>query len=473
MSTNKNFGLYGLGVMGSNLARNITSKGWPLVVFNRSENKTTKLVQQYPSANLIPAYNLNQFIQEVQTPRVIMLMVDNSAIEEILESLFPLLSKDDSIIDLGNANYSQTKIRWEMCQRHEINYTGCGVSGGFEGALNGPSMMFGGTEEEWLRVRELFDSISAKDFAGRPCAARVGDTAAGHYSKMVHNGIEYALLQIIAEGFELLKGLYNLAPDELAKVFKSINTQFMESYLLEATEDVLKANDPLDTSKPLITRITDRAEQKGTGLAMARESLDLNLAIPSIIAGIEARFISADAGLRTRLAKEYQDLKLISAKKLGLELEEFVTLLQNTLEFAFLCAYTQGFYVMQKKNQLLPFINISEVSRIWQGGCIIRSKFLEIFERIYSRDGVPEHPFEDNVVHEMISKRIGSVKDVIALGYECDIALPAISSGFIYFDYYTQSRLPTYLVQGVRDRFGLHGFEIEGEEGEFHGSWIN
>lgn len=467
-----NIGLIGLGTMGSALARNFASHGYKVAVYNRTAEKTDEFIAKYSksSGQFGGFYDLENFVKNLEKPRKIILMVSaGSAVDQTIEALMPLLEKDDIILDGGNSHFKDTEKRLEKLAAHEVRFLGVGISGGEKGALEGPSIMPGGSEDAWKECQPMLEKIAARDFSDRPCVAYMGAGGAGHYVKMVHNGIEYGIMQLIAEAYGLMKsigknpiGLSNL---EIAKVFEKWNQGKLSSYLIEITSKVLQKNDLVDS-------ILDVAGQKGTGIWTSVEALEKGIPVNTILEATFARSISAQKNLRLRLASKFaQQFPRVKEplKNAGTKLN--IDLLEDALLAAIFMTYAQGFSMLNETN----LSNRSEIARIWQGGCIIRARMLEKIQGIFQQPGRAQ-PIENlletfNKTFDDSDLLINSLEKLVILAIETHQPIPAFSSTLEYFKAMTSAQLTTNLIQGLRDYFGAHGFYRIGEQEISHGDW--
>jgi len=459
-------GLIGLGTMGRNLARNIANKGYRISVYNRTAEVTESFIRKFGNKNLLKTSTLEEFIQSLETPRKVILMIKaGKAVDNLIDNLKPLLGKKDIIIDCGNSNFHDTERRYEELSNEGFNFIGCGISGGEEGALNGPSLMPGGNKEGWQEISEIFSSIAAKDFNNKACITYIGDRGAGHYVKMVHNGIEYGVMQIMAEAYDLLRNIYNLDPKNLSNIFRDLGKGSLSSYLFEISTKVLSQKDD-KSENYLIEKILDRATQKGTGKWTAINALENSIATPTITEAVFARNISENKELR-------RDLSLIYSKEkstLNISLDEFKKDLESGLYAAILGSYAQGFELIKhisKKNNWN--INLSEVARIWQGGCIIRAQMLDTIHLAFNENKT--HLFSVPAISEKLKITIPTLKNIVKLGIEFNIPVPTLSATLSYFNSITSDNLPTNFIQGLRDYFGAHTYERTDTEGSFHTNW--
>ncbi|PIR74269.1 MAG: phosphogluconate dehydrogenase (NADP(+)-dependent, decarboxylating) [Candidatus Magasanikbacteria bacterium CG10_big_fil_rev_8_21_14_0_10_47_10] len=460
------FGIVGLGTMGSALARNIESRGLRVSVYNRHADKTAAFLKSYPDSGFTGSKSLRTFALSLATPRKIMLMVDaGPAVDAVIASLLPHLQKGDIIVDGGNSHYRDTQRREKALSEKSIFFIGCGVSGGEEGALKGPSLMPGGNAAAYKKVAPVFKAIAAKDFSGEPCVTRVGANGAGHYVKMVHNGIEYGIMQLLAETYHLLSTVYGMPPPRIAQMFASWNRGKHHSYLFEIVQHVLLAQD--DTKKGyLINAISDVAAAKGTGMWASLDALDRGVPVPTITEAVYARYISADKTRRAVLQKKYSH----SYRRNGLP-NNPADLIGDALYAAIISTFAQGYDLIARAAQEEKWqINLAEISRIWEGGCIIRAKLLKTFHAAFAASP-HAHLFETKQVQSLVQRHAPKLALFVSGANSSGIPLPAFSSSLYYYESIREHRLPSNLIQGLRDYFGAHGFERTDRSGTFHADW--
>ncbi len=463
-----NIGLIGLGVMGSNLSRNIASKKFHISVYNRTTEVTDEFIKEHGNEYIHPAKTLEEFVDQLEVPRKIIILVKaGKAVDAVIEKLMPLLEKGDVVIDCGNSNFNNTLRRFDALKEKGLQFIGCGVSGGEEGALHGPSLMPGGTLEAWNTIKNIFESIAARDFSGGPCVTYIGDNAAGHYVKMVHNGIEYGVMQIMAEGYDILKNVYKLDPPKLSEIFKKYNDGKLKSYLFEISIEVLARKDEFEDGY-LIDYILDRAAQKGTGKWTAIDALKQGEAIPTITEAVFARFISSHKDLRTNLSKKYQKEKI----KTDMDLDTFVSTLEDALYAAMLSSYAQGYHLIREAAKENKWdIDIAEVSRIWEGGCIIRADILNVLHKAFEKANKDTHLFEIPELAKDLQRTIPLLRKTVTLGVQNGIPVSGLSTALSYFDAITSKQVPANFIQGLRDYFGAHTYKRTDKEGAFHTDW--
>jgi 6-phosphogluconate dehydrogenase len=464
-------GLIGLAVMGRNLVLNMADNGYRVSVYNRSPERTTSLLADAgPLAErLIGCESLDQLVSAIRPPRPVVLMVQaGEPVDEQIAALKPLMTSGDIIMDCGNANYHDTVRRFGELAPTGLVYMGTGVSGGEEGARYGPAIMAGGTRDGYERVADILTKISAK-YDGEPCAAYMGSDGAGHFVKTIHNGIEYADMQMIAEVYAIMRQALRLSPAEMSDVFARWNEGPLESYLIEITAKILKTFDP-ETGKPMVDVIVDRAGQKGTGRWAAIEALDLGIPATTLEGAVAARALSAFKD--QRLAADGLYRLDIEAPQIN-DRNAAIDGLERALLAGKICAYAQGFAIMAAASESAGWsVPLNDVARIWRAGCIIRSRFLNVIASAYEANaGLTNLLVEPSFV-AMMSDSQQDLRSVVSLAAESGIAVPSLSSALAYFDSYRTGRGPANLIQAQRDFFGAHGFERTDRDGNgFHGPW--
>lgn len=461
-------GVIGMAVMGQNLALNIESKGFTVAVFNRTAERTEEFVEgRAKGRRIVPAYTLEEFVDSLERPRKILLMVKAGApVDAVLEGLFPLLERGDLVIDGGNSHYADTERRLKEAEERGLLYLGTGISGGEYGALHGPSIMAGGHRDGYELVREIFERIAAKGPEG-PCCGYFGPGSAGHYVKMVHNGIEYAIMETIAEAYDLMKRGLGMTPDEMAQVFSDWNKRELGGYLFEITERILRYKDP-ETGKPLVELILDTAKQKGTGKWSTQSALDIGTPTPTIAMAVFARIISALKGERVAASE------ILSGPEpaLGVDREEFLGRLFGAVYLSVIAAYAQGLRQLRDASSEKGYgLDLAEAARVWMAGCIIRSVLLvPIRKALLERPDLPflilAEPFRS-----AWEKHNGDLRYVTCLAREHGIPTPAMDSALTFVDAYRTARLPANLIQAQRDFFGAHTYQRVDKEGIFHTDW--
>ncbi|MEG4815895.1 decarboxylating NADP(+)-dependent phosphogluconate dehydrogenase [Microcoleus sp. K5-D4] len=469
--TKQNFGLIGLAVMGENLALNVESRGFSVAVYNRTAAKTDDFMAlRAPGKNIVGTKTLTEFVDALETPRRILVMVQaGKPVDAVIDQLKPMLSPGDMIIDGGNSLYDDTERRTKDLESMGLGFVGMGISGGEEGALNGASLMPGGTRTAYGLLEPILTKIAAQVDDG-PCVTFIGPGGAGHYVKMVHNGIEYGDMQLIAEAYDLLKNVGGLNGQQLQEVFAEWNTtDELNSFLIEITANIFKYNDP-ETKQPLVEVIMDAAGQKGTGRWTVMSALELGVSIPTIIAAVNARIMSS---YKDERVKASQELTGPSGKYEG-DTKEFVNKVRDALYCSKICSYAQGMALLSAASKSYNYdLSLSEISRIWKGGCIIRAGFLDKIKTAFKDDPTLPNLLLAPEFKQSILDRQSAWRDVLATACKLGIAVPAFSASLDYFDSYRRERLPQNLTQAQRDYFGAHTYErTDKPRGEFfHSEW--
>jgi 6-phosphogluconate dehydrogenase len=462
-------GLIGLGVMGQNLALNIADHGHPVAVYNRTPSRTEAFVASDEAMGrpLTPCLTLEALVAALRRPRAIILMVKaGEATDGQIEALAPLLEPGDLIVDGGNARFTDTIRRDRSLREQGLLFSGTGISGGEEGARHGPSIMAGGTNEAYARVAPVFEAIAA-EVDGEPCCAHIGPDGAGHFVKMLHNGIEYADMQLIAETYAVMKDALGLGYPEMQAIFAEWNRGELDSYLIEITADILGKNDP-ETGKPMPEIILDRAAQKGTGAWAVMAALELGAPAPVLAAAVGARSLSMLKDERVRAAKALAG----PAPRFEGDKGALVTALRDTLLAAKVCAYAEGFAIMAAAGKAHDWpLEFGTIASIWRGGCIIRARFLHRIKEAYERDRAVANLLLDPFFADLVTRAQPAWREVVATATRHGVAIPALSAALAYFDGYRSARLPANLIQAQRDYFGAHTYERVDRPGTFHTEW--
>ncbi len=464
------FGVVGLGVMGRNLALNVESRGYTVAVYNRTESKTKELLDgEGKGKSVLGAYSYETFVELLERPRRILLMVKaGPAVDAVIEDLKPFLDEGDILIDGGNSFFEDTERRTRALNKNGFLYLGAGVSGGEEGALKGPSIMPGGDRQAWESVKEILIASAAKASDGEACVDYMGPGGAGHYVKMVHNGIEYGDMQLIAEIYDLLHRGLGLTHQELGELFDEWNQDFLSSYLIEITADILKTDDP-ETGKPILDIIVDEAKQKGTGRWTSQNALDLGMPTHTINAAVVSRIIS---GMKEQRVEASQWLKgplpTFKADKRG----QFIEAAKHALFASKIISYAQGFGLLKAASDEYQYnLNLKSVAKIWRAGCIIRAELLDDIMAAYDRDPGLTNLLFDDYFREQVVRRQGAMRYVITTAVGMGIPVYALSAALGYFDSFRTARLPANLTQAQRDYFGAHTYRRLDKEGSFHTEW--
>lgn len=464
-------GLIGLAVMGRNLAMNMANHGYRVQVYNRSF-EVTKALMDGPGkgSGLIPSYDLSDFCKNIKSPRRIMLMVKaGAAVDHLIDQLSEFLSSGDLIVDGGNSFYADSIRRAEHLKGHGLNFLGLGVSGGEEGALHGPSLMPGGSKEAYEMIAPVLEDISAV-VNDEPCVTYIGDGGAGHFVKMVHNGIEYGDMQLISEAYDILKRGVGLSAKDISQVFSKWNQGELQSYLIEITSELLLVMDE-KTGVPLVEMILDKAGQKGTGLWTVKAALDLGVSVPTIIAAVNGRIISGYKDLRTQASEALPGPERSVFQNME-NIKDWTSTLGEALYFAKICSYAQGYDLMrQAAGKYNWSLDMGEIARIWRGGCIIRARFLEDIRSAYGANPNLPNLLLDPGLGHVIRKGSLALRKIISQVIEIGIPVPALSASLAYYDSLKSSTLPANLIQGMRDYFGAHTYQRTDMDGTFHTDW--
>jgi len=458
-------GVTGLATMGRNLARNLARHGHAVAVHNRTPARTKALISEYgDEGTFLPAESPEEFVRSLERPRRIVIMVKaGAATDAVIEEFAPLLEPGDMIVDGGNAHFEDTRRRERELRERGLHFVGTGISGGEEGALNGPSIMPGGSAESYEALGPLLESIAAK-VDGVPCCTHVGPDGSGHFVKMVHNGIEYADMQLIAEAYDLLRHGLGMPPAEIAEVFRSWNSGRLNSYLIEITAEVLAHTDPV-TGKPFVDVVLDQAEQKGTGRWTVQTALDLGVPVSGIAEAVFARSLSGHA----RLREAARDLPGPARFKLE---QRFADDVEQALYASKIIAYAQGFNQIQAASDEYDWnIDLGAMATIWRGGCIIRARFLDRIRAAYAADPRTPTLLTDDHFAQALGDAQDSWRTVVSISAQLGIPTPGFATSLAYYDALRAERLPAALTQAQRDFFGAHTYRRVDREGSFHTRW--
>ncbi len=472
MATGKSqFGVVGLGVMGANLALNIEEHGFPVAVYNRSWDATETFLAANPGKKLVGAKNYAELAAALETPRRILLMIKaGDPVDQATSELAPHLQASDIVIDGGNSLFTDTRRREAEWKKKGLCFVGCGISGGEEGARHGPSLMPGGDRGAWEKLKPVLESIAAKTERG-PCVTYCGPDSAGHFVKMVHNGIEYGDMQLIAEAYDVLRKGLGLAAGELAAVFAKWNQGPLDSFLIEITAKIFKKLDA-ETKRPLVDLVLDKAGQKGTGKWTVQNALDVGIPIPTIAAAIDARALSS---MKDERLAASQRLAGPPQRTLKGDSADWVKQVHDALHAAKICAYAQGMSLLHAASDNYQWgIDLAELARIWTGGCIIRARFLDSIRRAFQNNPRLSNLLVDQDFKSVMDQAQGGLRRVVAAASELGIPTPAFSASLSYFDAYRSASLPQNLTQAQRDAFGAHTFERidHPERGFVHEEWL-
>src|ERR1043166_10282301 len=463
-------GLIGLAVMGENLVLNMESKGFSVAVFNRTTEVTEKFAAgRGKGKNIQAAPTMEEFVGALKHPRKAMIMVKAGApVDAVIGQLAPLFEKGDVIIDGGNSLFTDTQRRCKDLEGRGLHFVGCGVSGGEEGALKGPSLMPGGSRESWEMIAPIFRKIAAQ-VDGEPCCRYMGPDGAGHYVKMVHNGIEYGDMQLICEAYAIMKNVLGMEAPELAEIFTEWNKGELDSYLIEITSQIFQKIDP-ETGKPLVDVILDKAGQKGTGMWTLQSAIAQSVVISTINAAVEARVISSRKDERVAASKILPQPK---PKKISGDRQKLVDAVRHALYASKIVSYAQGMELLGAASKQYNWnLNFGDIATIWRGGCIIRTIFLNRIVEAYKRDPALHNLLLDRYFTKIIRKAQRNWRVAVSTAIKHGVAVPAFSASLAYFDSYRSARLPSNLLQAQRDFFGAHTYERVDKPGVFHTEWI-
>ena len=468
--TQANFGVVGMAVLGKNLALNVESRGYTVALFNRTTAKTEEVVAEHPDKNFVLTKTIEEFVAAIEKPRRIMLMVQaGPATDATIQALLPHLDKGDILIDGGNTHFPDTMRRNAELADSGINFIGTGVSGGEKGALEGPSIMPGGQKEAYDLIAPIFEQIAGKaPQDGKPCVAYMGPNGAGHYVKMVHNGIEYGDMQLIAESYDLLKRVLGLDNAEIQSIFEEWNEGELDSYLIEITKEVLKRKDDQGTDGYIVDKILDKAGNKGTGKWTSQSSLDLGVPLPLITESVFARFISTYKDERVKASSILSGPEV----KFSGDKAEIVEKIRQALYFSKIMSYAQGFAQLRQASKEYDWdLPYGTIAQIWRAGCIIRAGFLQNITDAFDKDANLENLLLDEYFIDITKRYQAAVRDVVSLAVQAGIPVPTFTSAISYYDSYRSANLPANLIQAQRDYFGAHTYERNDMEGIFHYDW--
>lgn len=470
--TKQQIGVVGMAVMGRNIALNIESRGYSVSLYNRTGSKTTEVLEQNPGKNLVGTYTVEEFVNSLESPRKILLMVQaGRGTDATIDALLPHLDKGDIVIDGGNTFFKDTIRRSERLAELGINFVGTGVSGGEEGALHGPSIMPGGPQSAYELVAPILRDISAKaPEDGEPCVTYIGENGAGHYVKMVHNGIEYGDMQLIAESYDLLHRVLGLSAAEISEIFGEWNKGELDSFLMEISTQILATVDP-STGKPMVDVIMDRAGNKGTGKWTSQSALDLGEPLSLITESVFARYISTFKEERVAASQVIPGVDF-QANLSEADKKDIIEAVRQALYFSKIVSYAQGFAQMKAASQEYGWtLNYGEIAKIFRAGCIIRAKFLQKITDAYSKNPDLDNLMLDNYFLNILGSNQAAVRRVVTLAIQAGIPVPTFSSALAYYDSYRSPVLPANLIQAQRDLFGAHTYQRVDRPGTFHFHW--
>ncbi|WP_269928045.1 NADP-dependent phosphogluconate dehydrogenase [Kocuria massiliensis] len=466
-------GVTGLAVMGANLARNLARNGYTVALHNRTSAKTDDLLAKHGGdGNFVRTETLKELVSSLERPRRILIMVKAGApVDSVIESLIPLLDKDDIIIDGGNSYFKDTIRREKECAEHGLHFVGVGVSGGEEGALNGPSIMPGGSKQSYQSLGPMLEKISAKADDGAPCCAWIDTDGAGHFVKMVHNGIEYADMQVIGEAYDLLRSVAGLEPQEQAEVFKKWNETDLNSYLIEITSEVLSQVDQ-KTGKPLVDVVVDQAGQKGTGRWTVQSALDLGSPVSGIAESVFARALSSSNTQAREEAQDKLSAGLIASTGVAQGDPEFIEDVRKALYASKLVSYAQGLDMLSSAGQEFGWdLKLDTIASLWRNGCIIRAELLGEIMAAYKGENAPVNMLLAPGFVKILEDLLPSWRRVVSKATALGVPVPVFASSLSYYDGLRRKRLPAALIQGQRDFFGAHTYQRVDEPGTFHTLW--
>ncbi|RND52932.1 NADP-dependent phosphogluconate dehydrogenase [Lacticaseibacillus paracasei] len=462
-------GVVGMAVMGKNLALNIESRGNTVAIFNRTGSKTKAVVEEHPDKKLVPSYKIEDFVASLEKPRRIIMMVKAGAgTDAVIKELLPLLDKGDVLIDGGNTFFEDTMRRSAELDKSGINFIGMGVSGGELGALHGPSLMPGGQKEAYDLVAPILEAISAKAEDGAPCVTYIGPNGAGHYVKMVHNGIEYGDMELIAESYNLMRNLLGLDVKEMADIFSEWNKGELDSYLIDITADILTRKDDLGSDKPIVDMILDRAGNKGTGKWSSQSALELGVPQSVITESVYARYISAMKQERVEASKVLPK----PVANVSVDKKEAIEMIRKALYFSKLMSYAQGFEQLRFASEKYDWkLQYGDLAKIWRAGCIIRARFLQNITDAYNKKPDLQNLLLDDYFLNIAKNYQESVRDLVGVSVKAGVPVPGFSAAISYYDSYRSAVLPANLTQAQRDYFGAHTYERTDRDGIYHYSW--
>ncbi len=470
MATDKEFlfGMIGLGTMGRNLLLNMTDHGFNVAGYDKNAEQLAMLANESKGSATKGFTDIKEFVQSLKVPRTIMMLVPaGKIVDDVITELIPLLDKGDIIIDGGNSHFRDTDRRDTLLQENGLHFFGMGISGGEEGARKGPSMMPGGDKEAYKHVQHIFETIAA-NVNGEPCVTYIGPGASGHFVKMVHNGIEYALMQLIAETYDLLKNELHLNNNTIHDIFKKWNEGRLQSFLMEITADIF-AYKKDGSNVFLLDEIKDEAKAKGTGKWTSQVAMDLQVPIPTIDTAVSMRDLSKYKSLRTEMASMIDSA---NQKSITQNENEYLVNLEQAFYFSMVITYAQGMHLLYKASQEFNYkLQLGEVAKIWRGGCIIRSTFLENIYQAFQNNVSLENILTDSNIRAEINNSLPGIRAIVSNASLGGIAIPAFAASLNYFDYLKSEKMPSNLIQAQRDYFGAHTYELNGKEGVFHTNW--
>ena len=462
------FGMVGLGVMGRNLLLNMADNGFKVAGYDKDSDKVEQLGKESVKGVVKGFTALQEFVDSLQKPRAVMLLVPaGKIVDSAIAEIAPLLDKGDLIIDGGNSHFTDTNRRVEELKEKGLHFFGMGISGGEEGARKGPSMMPGGDQEAYKVVQHIFEAVAVK-VKGDPCVTYIGPGASGHFVKMVHNGIEYAIMQLLAETYEVMQRGLGLSGDQMYKIFKQWNEGRLQSFLVEITRDIFNYKEP-GSDHLLLDDIKDEAKSKGTGKWTSQVAMDLSLPITAIDNSVSMRDLSKYKAIRTKASALYSS----DITKFTGDADKLVQALEESLYFCTVIAYAQGMHLLSQASKEFKYeLKMDRIALIWRGGCIIRSTFLEDIYQAYKRDSSLEHLLLDKDIAAKVNGAVAGIRQIVSSAAASGIAIPGFAASLSYFDAIRSKRMPSNLIQAQRDFFGAHTYERIDKEGVFHTQWI-
>lgn len=460
--------MIGLGTMGRSLLLNMADHGYAVAGHDKDAAKVASLNEEGKDKDVKGFGDAKEFVQSLTTPRAIMMLVPaGKIVDSVIAELTPLLDKGDILIDGGNSHFTDTNRRVDELEAIGLHFFGMGVSGGEEGARRGPSMMPGGDKDAYNVMKPIFEAIAAK-VDGAPCVTYIGPGASGHFVKMVHNGIEYGLMQLIAESYEIMKTGLKMDNDAIGAVFTKWNEGRLKSFLIDITKDIFAFKAP-GTDHLLLDDIKDEAKAKGTGKWTSQVAMDLQAPIPTIDSAVSMRDLSKYKALRVQAS----DLYSKDAPVLNVDTDAFLSALEQAFYFTMIISYAQGMHMLERASEEFKYdLKLGEIAKIWRGGCIIRSAFLNDIFNAYEKNSKLEHLLLDQHVHDLVSETVQGARTVLSATIAAGIAAPAFTASLSYFDNFRTKRMPSNLTQAQRDYFGAHTYELIGKEGVFHTQWV-
>jgi len=462
------FGMIGLGTMGRNLLLNMSDHGFKVAGYDKDASKVEQLGAEAGQGVVKGFTSLTEFVNSLKKPRAVMMLVPaGKIVDAVIAEISPLLDKGDLIIDGGNSHFTDTNRRVDELKEKGLHFFGMGISGGEEGARKGPSMMPGGDPEAYKVVQHIFEAVAAK-VKGEPCVTYIGPGASGHFVKMVHNGIEYAIMQLLAETYEVMNKGLGLSGDQMQAIFKRWNEGRLQSFLVEITRDIFGFKEP-GSDHLLLNDIRDEARSKGTGKWTSQVAMDLQLPVTAIDTAVSMRDLSKYKAIRVQASTLYKDGSL----KLNVDQEKYIASLEEALYFSTIIAYAQGMHLLSQASKEFKYdLKMDRIALIWRGGCIIRSTFLEDIYQAFKKDTALPHLLLDKDIAAKVNGIIGGMRKVVSTTASAGIAIPAFAASLSYFDALRSEHMPSNLIQAQRDYFGAHTYERIGKEGVFHTQWI-